>query len=245
MANILIIEDDVAIADTIRACVQNAGHTYQIANCGESGLKLCQQMEPNLIILDLGLPDIDGLKVCENIRQNQTPYNPFILMLTARVEDDDLEIGVSMGADDYLRKPFSPKELKSRIYALLRRDVRLSETALSQKLICSARLRIDQERGEVFVRSSFSNPWKRVTNLSDRQVKLLALMAKHPGRTWEFETLIAHFWRDADGDDKRQAIHSCVSKLRTSLRESGGIGEKHPFIKNVANEGYKFRDEKI
>ena len=244
MANILIIEDDAAVADTIRACVQSAGHQCQIAETGETGLELYQQIEPSLIILDLGLPDIDGLEVCKNIRQNQTPFNPFILMLTARTGDQELDTGIMMGADDYLRKPFSPNELKSRIYALLRRDTRLNEAALSQKLIRSARLLIDQERHEVFVRSSFSNPWKRVMNLSDKQVKLLALMARYPGRIWEFDTLIDRFWGDADGD-KRQAIHTCISRLRASLREAGGISEKHPFIENVSKEGYKFKDEKI
>jgi DNA-binding response OmpR family regulator len=128
MATILIVEDHVNIAATIARCVESAGHTCHIAHSGESGFRAFQDLQPDVIILDLSLPDIDGIEVCINIRRAQVVAKiPFILMLTARYTEEDRILGYSSGADAYMTKPFSPMELIVRIDALLRREQQRTE----------------------------------------------------------------------------------------------------------------------
>jgi DNA-binding response OmpR family regulator len=123
MATILVIEDYVNLAAAIRRCVESAGHICHIAHSGKSGLRAFEDLQPDLIILDLNLPDIKGTEVCTNIRRAQVAAKvPFVLMLTGQYTEEHRLTGYSSGADDYMAKPFSPMELCVRINVLLRRD---------------------------------------------------------------------------------------------------------------------------
>lgn len=111
MATILIIEDEINIASLLQTCVESEGYCCHVTHDGKAGLAAFKQLEPNLIILDLMLPEMDGLEVCTQIRQSGACKNPYVMMLTAKGEEIDRIIGFSTGADDYLPKPFSPTEL--------------------------------------------------------------------------------------------------------------------------------------
>ena len=122
--NILIVEDEPEIALLIRRTLEGEGFSCQISQNGLSALEIFQQQRPDVIILDLMLPGLDGLEVCARIRQQPGQKDPYILMLTAKGEEIDRIVGLSTGADDYMVKPFSPRELVARVRALLRRSLR-------------------------------------------------------------------------------------------------------------------------
>ena len=129
---ILIVEDEAEIARLIRLYLEKEGFTCEVCGDGETALQYQAALQPDLIVLDVMLPRLDGLEVCTRIRQKPGDKDPYILMLTARGEEIDRIIGLSTGADDYLVKPFSPRELVARVRALLRRSLRHSQTAATQ-----------------------------------------------------------------------------------------------------------------
>lgn len=129
---ILIVEDEAEIARLIRLYLEKEGFACEVCEDGETALRYQQTLQPDLIILDVMLPKLDGLEVCARIRQGPGAKDPYILMLTARGEEIDRIIGLSTGADDYLVKPFSPRELVARVRALLRRSLRHGAEAPSQ-----------------------------------------------------------------------------------------------------------------
>ncbi|MFO0147573.1 MAG: response regulator, partial [Microcystis sp.] len=122
--DIVIIEDEIEIAHLIQQTLERESFTCHLAYNGRVGLELFYQKQPDLVILDLMLPELDGLELCARIRQKPGTKDPYILMLTARGEEIDRIIGLSTGADDYMVKPFSPRELTARVRALLRRSLR-------------------------------------------------------------------------------------------------------------------------
>ena len=127
---ILIVEDEREIAEIIKECLEAEGFTCRVCHDGNSALQLYNEHQPDLVILDIRLPGIDGLEVCTRIRQKPTTNDPYILMLTSRGEEIDRIIGLSTGADDYYVKPFSPRELVARVRALLRRRLREGDSQL-------------------------------------------------------------------------------------------------------------------
>jgi two-component system, OmpR family, alkaline phosphatase synthesis response regulator PhoP len=118
MAIIVIIDDEVNLAAALCRCVESAGHTSHTAYDGSTGLNMVQELQPDLVLLDVGLPGMDGLEVCKQIRQAQLPKEPRIVIMTGKTQDRDYLIN-TIGADDYLPKPYSPKELLLRIRTLL------------------------------------------------------------------------------------------------------------------------------
>ncbi len=118
MATIVIIDDEVSIADSMRRCVEVTGHTSHVVYDGNAGLAIVKDLLPDIVLLDVGLPGMDGLEVCKQIRQAQLPITPHIIIMTAKAQDRDYLIN-EIGADDYMPKPFSPQDLIQRIRAVL------------------------------------------------------------------------------------------------------------------------------
>lgn len=234
MANILIIEDEINIAAMISTCLENEGHTCSLASDGQSGLELFKQWQPDLIILDLMLPIMDGLEVCTRIRQTTPRKDPYIMMLTAKGEEIDRIIGFSTGADDYVAKPFSPKELVVRVRALLRRNMREKPSQMIQ----TPHLSIDPERREVHLKTDDGDCSS--IKLSSLEFDLLATLASRPGRVWSRPQLLEVVWgNNFYGNDR--IIDSYIKRLRNKFR-SCNHEEKFAFIKTISGVGYSFED---
>ena len=230
---ILIVEDEREIAEIIQECLEAEGFSCRVCHDGHSALRIFAEQQPDLIVLDLRLPGIDGLEVCSQIRQQPVANDPYILMLTSRGEEIDRIIGLSTGADDYYIKPFSPRELVARVRALLRR--RLREGDRSQ-LIRTKSFTIDLEQHCISCHLDTESP--KHLDLSSSEFKLMTLFVKNPGRVWERGQLIEKLWGD-DFFGEERVIDTHIARLRKKI-------EPHPnkprFIKTVVGVGYKFED---
>ncbi len=173
MASVLVVEDEAKIAETVRLYLSRDGHDVSIAADGREALDAFRRLNPDLIVLDLMLPEIDGLEVCRTIRRSaSTP----IIMLTARAEEVDRLIGLELGADDYVTKPFSPRELAARVRAVLRRSAGGAGTQVDGRLQVG-RLVIDDRRHEALC-------GERPLDLTPTEFRLLWTMAREPGRAF-------------------------------------------------------------
>jgi DNA-binding response OmpR family regulator len=236
MMNILIVEDEPEIAQLIQETLERELFDCRVARDGLEALRYAQEYNPDLIILDLMLPQLDGLEVCTRIRQKPNSKDPYILMLTAKGEEIDRIIGLSTGADDYLVKPFSPRELVARVRALLRRSLRLGEDApLSLHKTQHFQLNLDQH---IAIRALESGK-EEVLDLTSLEFNLLATLISSPGRVWSRSQLIDRLWgNDFFGDDRVVDTH--IRRLRKKVEPDPA----NPlFIKTVIGLGYKFEDE--
>jgi two-component system response regulator ResD len=236
---ILIIEDEAGIVHLLNLYLKDAGYTVVVAGDGADGLALHARERPDLVILDIMLPSLDGFEVCKRIRGwSKTP----ILMLTARNTEDDRINGLEMGADDYLVKPFSPRELVSRVRAILRRtgyqengEARSAGSASSaekKSVLHFPDLTIDLPARRVEVNG------KEVA-LTPTEFDLLALMAQSPDRVFTREMLMNKVWGyDYLGDGHTIDVH--ISSLRKKLEVEPG----QRYIKTVWRVGYRFEVKK-
>ena len=222
---ILIIEDEANIVDLVRLYVEEAGFALVAAGDGASGLTTYEQIAPDLIILDLMLPGMDGYEVCKRIRaQGHTP----ILMLTARRTEDDRVMGLDLGADDYLTKPFSPRELVSRVRAILRRtSLQATESEPARMEYPGLTIIPSARRVEVD---------GRAVELTAKEFDMLLTLARAPDQVMERETLLSKVWGfDYLGDSRTVDVH--IGTLRKKVERDS----THPrFIKTVWTVGYKF-----
>lgn len=219
MKTILVIDDERNIVDLLRLYLEKEGWAVLAAGNGEEGLELHRRHEPDLVILDLMLPRIDGFEVCRELRRRgDTP----ILMLTARDDDVDSIVGLELGADDYVTKPFNPRALVARVKAILRRtDV----TARGGRPIEIGSLRIDPRRREATVAD-------RRLELRAREFDLLAALARDPGVVLSRDALLEGVWgTDFPGETRTVDVH--VGEVRRKL---GGDG---PRIETVRGIGYR------
>jgi DNA-binding response OmpR family regulator len=233
---ILIVEDEPEIAQLIQQTLEREGFSCRIASTGLEALEIFEQQQPDLIILDLMLPGLDGLEVCTRIRQKPTSKDPYILMLTARGEEIDRVIGLSTGADDYLVKPFSPRELAARVRALLRRSLRQVEQP--SQVYQTPHFIVDLDRHIASRRSG--NLEEEPLDLTTLEFNLLATFISYPGRVWSRTQLIDKLWgNDFFGDDRVVDTH--IRRLRKKIEPDPA---NPTFIKTVVGLGYKFEDEK-
>jgi DNA-binding response OmpR family regulator len=239
VATILVIEDEPSIAASIQRCVESAGHVCYIAYDGKSGLTTFQQLQPDLVILDLKLPDIDGLEVCTKIRQARVTKVPHILMLTVRAEEMDRIAGYVIGADDYMAKPFSPSELVVRIHALLRRDQWRTELTPAQ-VIATRHLLIHLDQRTVQTRAFPSSAWVKVS-LGPLDFDVLAKMAQHPGRLWSRDQLLV-LWEPGSYEGVR-VVDACIKRIRQKLCISDQAADTQRFIQTKSGVGYVFTDD--
>lgn len=230
--NILIVEDEPEIALLIRRTLEGEGFSCQISQNGLSALEIFQQQRPDVIILDLMLPGLDGLEVCARIRQQPGQKDPYILMLTARGEEIDRIVGLSTGADDYMVKPFSPRELVARVRALLRRSLRQGGQTQTYQ---TAHFTVDiDQRKANFQKDGNTEP----LDLTTLEFNLLATFLSYPGRVWSRTQLIDKLWGDDFFGDER-VVDTHVARLRKKIEPD----PSHPtFIKTVTGVGYKFED---
>lgn len=232
---ILIVEDEQEIAQLIEQSLVREGFTCNIANDGLTALEIFKQQQPDLIVLDWMLPGLDGLEVCTRIRQQ--PYNkdPYILMLTARGEEIDRVIGLSTGADDYLVKPFSPRELVARVRALLRRSLR-HETQDNSQIYRTKHFTVDLD---LHTATRQLNNTSEELDLTTLEFSLLATFLSYPGRVWSRSQLIDKLWgNDFFGDERVVDTH--IRRLRKKIEPDSA---NPTFVKTVVGVGYKFEDE--
>lgn len=225
---ILIVDDEKDIVDLVAYNFEKEGYEVLKAFDGEKALSLVRTKKPNLIVLDLMLPGIQGLEVCKQIRRDAESAGIPIIMLTAKGEELDKVIGLEVGADDYITKPFSVKELMARVKAVLRRaDVRKQpEKAETFEF---KGLRIDLKSYEVTVNG-------RKVNLSPTEFKLLRFLSLSPGRVYSRDQILDQVWGDESFVEPRTVdVH--VRRLRAQIEQE----ENSPnYIVTVRGVGYKF-----
>ncbi len=231
--DILIVEDEAEIAQLIQLYLEKEGFSCRTCRDGITAIQTFQELKPDLIILDLMIPGMDGLEVCARIRQKPGSKDPFILMLTAKGEEIDRIIGLSTGADDYMVKPFSPRELVARVRALLRRTLRQggqTQTYHTQHFTVD----IDQR---VALRHPSAGE-AEILDLTTLEFDLLTTFMSYPGRVWNRSQLIEKLWgSDFYGDERVVDTH--VARLRKKIEPDPA---NPTFVKTVIGVGYKFED---
>ena len=233
---ILIVEDEREIAQLIEQTLTKESFSCSVAHDGLAALELFKQQQPDVVILDIMLPGLDGLEVCTRIRQQPYEKDPYIMMLTARGEEIDRVIGLSTGADDYLVKPFSPRELVARVRALLRRSLRQVSQSESSQTYTTKHFAVDLEQ-HVATRQIDSQTPEEL-DLTTLEFNLLATFVSYPGRVWSRTQLIDKLWgNDFFGDERVVDTH--IRRLRKKIEPDSA---NPTFIKTVVGVGYKFED---
>ncbi len=229
MSTILIVEDEHNLCHLIRDNLQEQGYQVLLAFDGPSALTIAKDAVPDLVILDIMLPGIDGLEVCHRLRQDSIVP---ILMLTARAEEIDRVLGLELGADDYLTKPFSMRELKARVRALLRRVEMQTVDLNANQMLTTGGLYLDQTSFEARLDD-------QVIDLTPKEFTLLYLLVRHPGRVFSRAYLLDEIWGyKADAYDRTVDTH--VYRLRQKLGVKGQIAQRIVAVRGI---GYKFERE--
>jgi DNA-binding response OmpR family regulator len=222
---ILIVDDEQNLVELVQGYLEQEGFTVQVAFDGLSALDLARTCRPDLVVLDVMLPSLDGVEVCRRLRAFSDAY---VLMLTARAEEIDKIVGLSVGADDYVTKPFSPRELLARVKALLRRPRTGAPAEPAPPVRRFSDLVVDEGRHEVTQRGT-------VVPLTAREFQLLSTIAAHPGRVFTRSQLLDRVWGDAYYDDHVVDVH--MGNLRKKLEDDAA----HPrYIETVRGVGYRF-----
>lgn len=230
---VLVVDDEPSIVKLVQFNLEKEGYQVGVASDGEKALQMVKEMKPDLLVLDLMLPKVDGLEVCKQVRREN--HHLPILMLTAKTEEFDKVLGLELGADDYMTKPFSPRELVARVKAIFRRvDVSKERPAAEkQAAINVGNLVIDKEGYEVL---RDDEP----VDLTPKEFELLVYLAEHRGRVLSRDQLLNAVWDyDYIGDTRIVDVH--VSHLREKVEEDS----RNPvYIKTVRGIGYKFEGPK-
>jgi DNA-binding response OmpR family regulator len=229
-ATILIVEDEYAVARGIQYALQQEGYQVAVARSGEEGLEFAMREAPDLVVLDVRLPGIDGFEVLRRMRINGSKAP--VLILTARDEEMDKVIGLELGADDYVTKPFSPRELMSRIKALLRRAYGDLSDAGGGRMLRHGDLLIDLERRRV-------QRGDRRIGLTATEFEILRHLASRPGRVYSRRELLELIrdYEALDQDEKTINVH--ISHLREKLEDDPSSPK---FVLTVRGAGYAFAE---
>ena len=222
---ILVVEDEPTLRNTVRAYLEDEGYNVQMAQDGRTALHAFKSFQPDLVVLDIMLPEIDGLEVLRQIRQSSDAY---VIMLTAKADETDKVIGLTMGADDYVTKPFSPRELVARIKSSLRR---LGGASEQKTELVSSRIRLD---------SDARLAWKdgEPLDLTPIEFDLLHTLMRHRGRVLSRDQLIEQVWGyDYYSDDRVVDVH--IGRLRKKIEDDPS---EPSLIATVWGAGYRFED---
>ena len=230
MSKILIIEDDRDIADLIAIHMDDNGHEAYKVHDGKEGLIRSMENEYDLIILDLKLPGMDGLEICKKLRQEKvdTP----IIMLTSKSEEIDKVLGLEIGADDYMTKPFSIRELVARVKSVLRRGKRESQDTKATDRV------LECENFFVDISKRIVKAYNKQVELSPKEFDMLVLMASNPGKTYSRLDLLNQVW-GVDFEGFEHTVNSHINRLRSKIENNMNEPE---FILTTWGVGYKFRD---
>lgn len=224
---IVIVEDDRAISDIIKYNVEKEGYKVYTAYDGEAGLELIEEVDPDLILLDVMMPKMDGLEVCRKVRRTK---NTPIIMLTARAEEVDKVVGLEIGADDYVTKPFGIRELMARIRANLRRVESTLALDVDENVISEGDLKIDIGKFEVQKRGE-------VIELTHLEFGLLKFLSSQKGQVFSRETLLSKVWGYEYYGDIR-TIDVTVRRLREKIEDDPSKAE---YVLTKRGVGYYFR----
>ncbi|HEX4445527.1 MAG TPA: response regulator [Polyangiaceae bacterium] len=223
MARVLVIEDEADLREVLQYNLTQAGHRVFVAPTGDAGIKLALETKPDIVLLDLMLPDVSGTVVAKSLRREPLTQTIPIIMVTAKGEEIDRIVGFELGADDYVVKPFSVRELMLRIDAVLRRG-RTSE----QRVIDVAELHIDKDAHRVTVAGE-------EISLTALEFKLLVTLIERRDRVQARGTLLSDVWA-MDSEIASRTVDTHVKRLRDKLRSAGR------FIETVRGVGYRFSE---
>jgi phosphate regulon transcriptional regulator PhoB len=230
---ILVVEDEKDIRELVRFHLEQEGWAVREAETGEAALAQVARERPALVVLDLMLPGTDGLEVCRRLRASKATSTTPIIMLTARAAEVDRVLGLEMGADDYLTKPFSPRELVARVRAVMRRT-HGEEVPAPHELFERGRLRLDFDTYEVFLDG-------QPVSLSLREFELLKFFVRHPHRVYDRLQLLDLVWGpDTHVEPRTVDVH--VRRLRKRIERDDSAPE---LIVTVRGVGYKFNPDAL
>lgn len=222
---ILVVDDEQSIVKTVKAYLEEQGYGVETAADGPTALKTARAFRPDLVVLDIMLPGLDGIEVLRRLRQESDVY---VLMLTARADEMDKVVSLTIGADDYLVKPFSPRELVARVKAILRRG---RGGAHEEAALLFSRLRIDSE-------ARLARKDNVLLDLTPIEFSLLYALARHAGRVLSREQLIEHVWGlDYYGDERVVDVH--IGRLRKKIEDNP---DDPRLIATARGAGYRFED---
>ena len=227
-ARILVVEDEPDIQELIRYHLDQAGFQVETAANGNVGLQALRRRRPNLVVLDLMLPDRSGTELCREIRSDPDLKDIPIIMVTARTDEVDRLVGFELGADDYVAKPFSPRELTLRVRAVLRRSAANPEAAEIPEVLQHGPLSLDVARHRCQVS-------ERKVELTAKEFQLLRMLMSRPGRVMSRERLLDEVW-GPDVTVTLRTIDTHMKRLREKLGEAGSL------IDTIRGVGYRFAE---
>jgi phosphate regulon transcriptional regulator PhoB len=226
---VLVVEDERDVADLIRYNLTKEGYDVVVAPTGSDALKQAREVHPDLVLLDIMVPQLNGWEVCRRLKQDVETKNIPVIMVTGRVEEGDKVLGFEMGADDYVTKPFSPRELLARIRAVARRG--RSGDVEKKPHVKIGDLEIDRYRFEIRMKG-------RPVELTPKEFELLAILAGAPGRVFGREELLDAVWgRDGFVEPRTVDVH--VARLRAKFTAAKLPA---PGVETVRGVGYRFRE---
>jgi phosphate regulon transcriptional regulator PhoB len=224
---VLVVEDERDVAELIRYNLTREGYDVVVAGSGGDAIKQAREVQPDLVLLDIMVPQVNGWEVCRRLKQDAETRAIPVIMVTGRVEEGDKVLGFEMGADDYVTKPFSPRELVARVRAVARRGRREERPAQLK----AGDLEIDRHRFEVRVKG-------RAVELTPKEFELLAILVAAPGRVFGREELLDAVWgRDGFVEPRTVDVH--VARLRGKFTAAR---LPVPGVETVRGVGYRFRD---
>jgi two-component system alkaline phosphatase synthesis response regulator PhoP len=232
-SKILVVDDETYIVELVKFNLEKEGYRVIVAYDGISALEMVKSDLPDLILLDIMLPRMDGLEVCRTLKQD-LEYNSIpIIMLTAKGDEFDTVLGLEMGADDYIKKPFSPREMVARVKARLRAlKILQAEKAVGKKIYVVKDLIVVPDKYEAFI-------GEEKLELTPKEFELLALMVSHQGKVFTREVLLEKVWGyEFSGDTRTVDVH--IRHLRQKLNDDSNFPT---YIETVRGVGYRFVDE--
>lgn len=226
---VLVVEDDTAIADLVEIHLKDLGFEVVKAETGGKALQFFSDRDVDLVILDLMLPDMDGLEICRNIRNTGSELP--VIMLTAKSEEIDKVLGLEIGADDYITKPFSIREFQARVKAVMRRSDKGAKTDNKDEKLHFGELVIDTLNRIVLLRGERME-------LTPKEYDLLVLLARHPGRSYSRAQLLNLVW-GYQFDGYEHTVNSHINRLRTKIEDEAS---RPRYILTTWGVGYRFND---
>jgi two-component system phosphate regulon response regulator PhoB len=225
MASVLVIEDEADLQEILRYNLTQAGHEVRVAGTGAEGLRLAREQRPDILLLDLMLPDMAGTAICKQLKSDPTTRGIHVVMVTAKGEEIDRVVGFELGADDYVVKPFSVRELLLRMQAVMRR----TEPAQPASLITFGSLRIDRHAHRVWVGSE-------EVALTALEFKLLVTLYDRQNRVQSRNQLLSDVW-GIEAEVETRTVDTHVKRLREKLGDAG------KYVETVRGVGYRFSAE--